>query len=70
MKKLVLQNKLYISGALLGGLAGFLYWKFIGCTTGACLITGKPLNSIFYFGVMGALFLGIFKKEKHGNGGK
>lgn len=42
-------------GAAIGGLLGFLYYKFIGCSTGACPITSKPLNSILYGAVMGFL---------------
>ncbi len=43
-------------GAAVGGLLGFLYYKLIGCSTGACPITSKPLNSILYGAVMGLLF--------------
>ena len=26
-------------GVLAGGIAGFFYWKFVGCITGNCAIT-------------------------------
>lgn len=39
-------------GIVLGGLAGFLYYYFIGCTSGACPITSSPYGSI----LVGALF--------------
>jgi hypothetical protein len=29
---------------LVGGLAGFLYYYFIGCNSGTCAITSKPFN--------------------------
>ncbi len=63
MKKWVKQNKLYVIGALLGGVAGYFYWQQIGCSSGTCMITSRPLNSTLYGALMGALFLGIFKKE-------
>lgn len=64
MKNWISKNSLYITGAAIGAVAGFLYWKFVGCTTGTCAITSKPLNSTVYFAVMGALVFGVFKKEK------
>lgn len=42
-------------GIAIGGLLGFLYYKIVGCSTGACPITSKPLNSILYGAVMGFL---------------
>jgi len=51
-------------GAIIGGILGFLYWKFIGCSSGSCTISSKPINSNVYFSLMGALLFGIFKKEK------
>ena len=44
-----------IIGAAIGGLLGFLYYKFIGCASGTCPITSKPLNSVLYGAVMGLL---------------
>jgi hypothetical protein len=64
MKSWISRNKLYGIGALAGGIAGFLYWKYIGCLTGTCSITSRPLNSTLYFAVMGAVLFGIFKKEQ------
>jgi len=46
-------------GAFAGAVAGYLYWKFIGCNSGTCLISSKPLNSTLYFSVMGALLMNI-----------
>lgn len=61
------KNIIPIVGVLLGGLGGFLYWKFVGCSTGTCPITSKPLNSSVYGGLMGFLMAGIiadlFKKN-------
>jgi hypothetical protein len=65
MKNFLFQNKLSLIGIILGGIAGFLYWKLVGCTSGTCSITSKWHNSTAYGAVMGGLFLSIFKKEKH-----
>ena len=51
-------------GITLGAMAGFLYWKFVGCSSGTCMITSKPFNSSLYGAVMGFLVAGIFKKDK------
>jgi hypothetical protein len=58
------QNYLYLIGAALGAIAGFIYWREIGCSSGSCSITSKPLNSTLYGAVMGALLLGLFIKDK------
>jgi hypothetical protein len=60
----VLKNRLTLIGGLLGGIAGYCYYHFIGCTNGTCLISSKPLNSIIYFGVMGGLLFSIVRPKK------
>ncbi|HEX3024992.1 MAG TPA: DUF6132 family protein [Chitinophagaceae bacterium] len=64
MKKLFNENKLYVFGAVVGAIGGFMYWKFVGCSSGTCMITSSPRNSTLYFALMGAIFMGMFKKEK------
>ena len=44
-----------VIGAAIGGVLGFLYYKLVGCSSGTCPITSKPLNSIMYGAVMGLL---------------
>lgn len=63
MKKWLNNNKLYVAGAFLGAIAGYIYWKEVGCVTGTCAITSKPINSTLYGSMMGALVFGMFKKE-------
>jgi len=63
MKKLFKESRLYIIGALTGAVAGYFYYKLIGCSTGSCLITSHPLNSMLYFSLLGILFFGLFKKN-------
>ena len=66
MKKWMLDNKFIVSGALVGAVAGYAYYHYVGCVTGTCMISSKPLNSTLYFGAMGGLFMSIFKKKSHG----
>lgn len=42
-------------GLLLGGLAGYAYYYFVGCRSGACPITGNPLISTAYGSLLGGL---------------
>mgnify|MGYP000058779326 CR=1 FL=1 len=64
MNFIIKKYKLDLIGILLGAIAGFMYWKFVGCANGTCMITSKPLNSSLYGALMGFLLLGMFKKEK------
>jgi Family of unknown function (DUF6132) len=59
----ITKHKLSIIGIILGAIAGFSYYYFVGCASGTCAITSRPLNSTAYGALMGALFLNIFKKE-------
>ena len=63
MKKWLNKNKIYLIGSLAGAIGGYIYWQQVGCVTGSCAITSKPLNSTFYGSMMGALVFGMFKKE-------
>jgi hypothetical protein len=63
MKKWFSKNYLLLIGAATGALSGFLYWKYIGCISGTCAITSKPLNSTLYFSVLGILVFSLFKKN-------
>lgn len=51
-------------GIAIGGIAGWLYWNFVGCSTGTCAITSNPLNSTLYGALMGYLVVGMLKKSK------
>lgn len=64
MKKFVKKHLFTIIGIAVGAVAGFFYWKFIGCSTGSCAITSNPLNSTLYGAAMGGLLLSTFKKNK------
>lgn len=62
MKNWFNNNKLYIIGAIIGAVAGYMYWNFVGCSNGTCMITSKPVNSTLYGALLGALLLNIFKR--------
>jgi len=36
-----------------GGILGFLYYFYVGCSTGTCAITSNPFSSIMMGGLMG-----------------
>lgn len=46
-------------GFLAGALAGFLYYRFIGCKSGACMITSNPYLSALYWALLGGLVANI-----------
>jgi len=50
-------------GVLVGLIAGYAYYHYIGCMSGTCAITSKPLNSTLYGGLMGGLLFNLFVKE-------
>jgi hypothetical protein len=52
------QRIIYIAiGGVLGAIAGYLYYFYIGCSSGTCAITSKPINSTLYGSFMGGLVL-------------
>lgn len=51
-------------GIAIGGVLGWAYWYWVGCESGACPITSRPLNSSLYGAVMGALFFSNFNKKQ------
>ncbi len=55
---------LIMIGAGIGALGGWLYWKYIGCTTGTCPITARPLTSTLYGALIGALLFNAFTPAK------
>ncbi|QDP85109.1 hypothetical protein FNJ88_05865 [Chryseobacterium sp. SNU WT5] len=63
MRLFLKKYKLGIVGILVGGILGYSYYHFIGCTTGSCAITSKPINSTAYGMVMGYLMFSVFQKS-------
>lgn len=64
MENYIKKYKLGLIGLVLGGILGYAYYHFIGCNTGTCSITSKPINSSVYGMVMGYLILSTFEKTK------
>jgi len=58
------KNKFVIIGAILGGVGGYLYHHFIGCSSGTCAITSKPLNSSVYGAIVGGLLFSYIPTDK------
>ena len=44
-----------IIGGVIGAGIGFAMYKFVGCRTGACPLTGNPFIATLLWGLMGAL---------------
>ena len=59
--------QLTILGILLGAIFGYLYYYYVGCASGTCNITSKPLNSTLYGAMMGGLLFNIFEKKPKKN---
>jgi Family of unknown function (DUF6132) len=51
-------------GVLVGAIAGYAYYYYVGCASGTCAITSKPINSTLYGSLMGGLLFNLFVKEK------
>jgi hypothetical protein len=60
----LIKNKFSFIGVILGAVSGFLYWHFVGCSSGSCTITSSPMNSTIYGAIMGFLIVGIFKTDR------
>ncbi len=58
-----LRPLLFVAG---GMLAGYLYYRFVGCASGSCAITSNPINSMLYMGLMGGILSLAFQKERTG----
>lgn len=58
----LIKYKLTIAGILLGAVAGYLYYRFVGCSSGTCAITAHPINSTLYGAMMGGLFVNAFQR--------
>ena len=50
-------------GIIVGAIAGYLYYFYVGCASGTCSITSKPLNSSLYGALMGGLVFNMLVKS-------
>ena len=57
-------NIITIIGIVVGAVGGFLYWRFVGCSSGSCPISGNPYISTFYGALLGGLLFSMFRPKK------
>jgi len=43
-------------GLIIGGGAGYAYYRLVGCSTGTCPLTATPLRAMTYGAVMGLIW--------------
>jgi len=48
-------------GTILGGIAGYLYWNYIGCSSGSCAITSVWYKSTLYGMFMGGMLFDLIR---------
>lgn len=69
MKKFIKANLLTLVGTIAGAVTGYLYWKFVGCSTGTCIIQSNPYRMTLFGAIFGGLILNMFqsssKQQKH-----
>lgn len=57
----------HIIGIVAGGVAGFFYYYFVGCASGACALKSNPYYNIILGILLGYLVADLFKKKKTNN---
>ncbi len=50
-----------IIGVVVGGVGGYFFYRFVGCKSGACMITGNPYLSTIYGALLGGLIGNILR---------
>ena len=50
-------------GIVVGAIAGYIYYFYVGCASGTCAITSKPLNSTLFGALIGGLVFNMFVKS-------
>jgi hypothetical protein len=72
MKRLTFRLKKFFTGSirrkrilftLLGALGGYVYYYFVGCSSGTCPISSNPWISTMYGAVMGFILTAGKRKE-------
>ena len=63
--KWISQPTLLIAGIITGSIGGYLYYHYVGCASGTCPITSRPINSTLYGAVLGGLLFSMFQSDKN-----
>ena len=64
MKDWIISHKKNFITTVIGAVAGYCYWYFVGCASGTCAITSVWYRTTIYGAVMGWLLSDIiFKKD-------
>ncbi len=53
MKDFFVKHKWALIAGVAGGIGGFLYWRFVGCTSGTC-----PIKSVWYWSTLWGAAMG------------
>lgn len=71
MKEFIRKHLVGLIFSVAGATGGFLYWKFVGCLSGTCVIKSVWYMSTLYGALLGWLLSSLgkdlilgFKKEK------
>lgn len=56
-------NIITVVGIAAGAVAGFLYWKFVGCNSGTCYIQSNPYRMTAYGALLGGLLFNNLKAK-------
>jgi len=75
IKRIFKSNRIQIIFLLAGAICGFIYWRFVGCTSGTCAIKSVWYWTTLWGAAMGYLvgdFVNdiILKRKKEGEGSK
>jgi predicted membrane protein len=61
----IVKNRLYIIGAIIGALSGYFYWYYIGCSMETCPITSSWLGTSVAGSILGSLIFGMFVGDEN-----
>lgn len=61
----VKKNWSYLAGAVVGGAGGYLYWFYVGCSSGTCPITSSPSMSVIWGALLGSMIFNLIFGSKN-----
>lgn len=63
-RNIVKRRKFELIGGVLGIVAGYLYWKYVGCISGTCPIQANWFTMVPYGLLFGVLIGSMFKPKE------